>query len=361
MRRRRFFSESSALAGLALAARSAQLAGAQSAFPRLRLGQVGTAHAHAAGKLQSAKALTDLFEVVGVAEPDEAQWRTVSTQDAYSDVPQMSLERLLPQVDLVLVETDIDELLPMGLRCLQAGKHIHLDKPAGTSLPEFQELIELARTRGLQVQMGYMYRSNPAFQFLFQAAELGWLGEIFEVHAVMSKQVGVAERLKLARYRGGSMFELGCHLIDALVHLMGAPARVVPFNRQTYASSTNEFVGELYDNCLAVFEYPRATATIRSSLVEVDGGKRRQFVVCGTQGTVSIRPLEPAKLELTLDKPVAEFKRGTQSVVLPAMKGRYDEELRSLAAAIRGEKPLAQDYDHDLMVHRCVLQASGML
>ena len=40
---------------------------------------------------------------------------------------------------------------------------------------------------------------------------------VFEVHAVMSKVVGPDERTALAAYRGGIMFELGCHVIDLVV------------------------------------------------------------------------------------------------------------------------------------------------
>jgi predicted dehydrogenase len=84
------------------------------------------------------------------------------------------------------------------------------------------------------------------------------------------------------------MFNLGCHLIDVLVIVLGKPEKVTAYVRRTRPQQDN-----LADNQLAVFEYPKATATVRSSVMEVDGGKRRQFVVCGDKGTVDIKPLEP--------------------------------------------------------------------
>ena len=72
---------------------------------------------------------------------------------------------------------------------------------------------------------------------------------------------------------------------------------MVSFNRNTHPE-----LDQLNDNCLAVFQYPRATATVRSSLVEVDGNRRRQFVVCGTLGTIAIVPLEPPQLTLTMNR-----------------------------------------------------------
>ena len=42
------------------------------------------------------------------------------------------------------------------------------------------------------------------------------------------------------------------------------------------------------------------------------------------------------------------------------MTGRYDGDLLSLAAAIRGESNYAYSLEHDLVVQECVLQASEM-
>ena len=81
------------------------------------------------------------------------------------------------------------------------------------------------------------------------------------------------------------MFELGCHLIDSLTVFMGAPDKVAPYVRHTYPDRDN-----LADNIIGMFEYPRATATIRSSLMEVEGFRRRQMVAVGENGTITIRP-----------------------------------------------------------------------
>ena len=133
------------------------------------------------------------------------------------------------------------------------------------------------------------------------------------------------------------------------------PTHVAGFNRRTRPEQD-----DLVDNSLAVFEYEQATATIRSAMVEVDGFKRRQFVVCGDQGTVDIRPLEPPKLLLALDRRRGDHRRGSQEVALPAMPGRYDDQLADLAKIIRGEKRSDYPPQHDLAVHEAVLDASGV-
>lgn len=325
---------------------------------KIRVGQIGTKHAHAIGKLQTARKLSDYFEVVGVVETDAAQLEKVQYTEPFKGLTWMTTEELLKQSDLqmVLVETEIDQLLPTAEKCLAAGMHIHLDKPAGASLVDFTRVVELARAKKRMIQMGYMFRSNPALRFLFEAVKRGWLGDVFEVHGVISKQVAMSDRAELARYRGGSMFELGCHLIDAVVRLLGKPDRVIAVNRNSHPD-----IDQLNDNCLAVFQYPKASATIRSSVVEVDGGRRRQFTVCGTQGTIEIEPLEPPHLTVTLDRPQGKHRKGTQVIELPKMDGRYDGDLIDFAAAIRGESEYDYSLEHDLTVQACVLQASEMI
>lgn len=327
---------------------------------RIRVGQIGTKHGHASGKLATVQKYPNVFELVGVVENDREQQRRARNDKAYKDVAWMLQDDLLgdDKLDLVLIEGDIQELLPTAHAAIEAGKHIHLDKPAGVNYPRFVELLDLAANKKLQVQLGYMYRSNPAFQFLFQAVQENWLGEIFELHAVMSKKISDSARVPLARYRGGSMFELGCHLIDAAVIILGEPTRVTSINRSTRNDG-------LFDNCLAVLEYKKATATIRSALVEVDGFRRRQFVVCGTNGTIEIKPLDRPILTLTLEEPQVapdgqRFDSGTYDVPLAKSAGRYDGDLLALADAILGKQEYPYSYAHDALVQKCVLQASNM-
>lgn len=357
---RRSFLQASARTGLAVATASwlaPRTVRAARPDKRVKVGQIGVGHAHAGGKMSTLRKLSDEFEVVGVAEPSEAiraQWQD---HPVYRGVPWMTVEQLLEikGLEAVAVETEVGELLPTAARCIATGMHIHLDKPAGESLPQFRVVLDEATRRGLAVQMGYMYRNNPAFQFCFQAVRAGWLGRITEVHGVMSKMSRPEERKPMLPYVGGVMFELGCHLIDPLVNIMGRPDRIAPFARRSHPE-----LDALADTQLAVFEYPHAIATIRATVVEAEGGRRRQLVVAGDEGTVSILPLEPPRLTLALVAPRGEFGRGYHEVPLPPMPGRYDDQLRELASIVRGEMENPYPPEHDLAVQEAVLLASGL-
>ncbi len=185
---------------------------------KIKVGQIGTLHAHASGKMATLRKLKDVFEVVGIVETNPDQRRKMRDHSAYRGLNWLTEEQLLNTRGLqaVAVETSIPELVPTGLRCVSAGMHLHLDKPAGLSLAEFRALLNDATRRKLTVQMGYMFRANPAFKFCFQAVRNGWLGDVFEVDGVISKTIDARRRQELAMYTG-SMFELGCHLCLSLV------------------------------------------------------------------------------------------------------------------------------------------------
>jgi predicted dehydrogenase len=325
---------------------------------RIKIGQIGTGHEHASGKMATFRKLSDQYEVVGIAESHPELRKRHENHPAYRGLTWMTEEQLLGTKGLravaVEVDSDDDRLMDIAGRCIDAGMHIHLDKPGGESFSRFKKVLDEAGRRNLTVQLGYMYRNNPAVQFCRNAVQQGWLGQVFEVHCVMSKFSGVSYRKYLSQFRGGTMFIYACHLIDLVVGLLGKPDRIVPFARQTRSDA-----GQMCDNGLVVFEYPRTTATIRTASLEVEGFQRRQLVVCGDEGTIDIRPLEPPKMRMALAKPRDSFQRGYQDVALPTMPGRYDDQLIELAQIIRGERENPHPLEHELIVQQCLLTACG--
>ena len=324
---------------------------------KIKIGQIGTTHAHAADKMETFLKFPEHFEVVGLTETNDKIWESNKSKKVYSGLKRLTVDELLSIKDLnvVAIETDLPDLLPMAKKALLAGKHIHLDKPPGTSLQEFETIFNLAKFKKLVLQMGYMFRYNPAFLFMLDVVKKGWIGEIFEIDGVMSKVLNPASRKIEGPVHGGSMMLLGCHLVDMLIAVMGKPDRVTPYRRRTLSQ-----VDDVYDNELAVFEYPKATCTIRSALIEVQGWERRQFVVCGTKGTIEIKPLEDPILKLSLDGSREQFKKGSQFVDLTSNGDRYDEQLLDFAKMVRGEKKPDYSYEHDLMTQEAVLRASSL-
>jgi predicted dehydrogenase len=347
---RRTFHTTTLASGLAFAIN----APAQTAVsaPKIKIGQIGTKHAHAGGQFAALRNAAG-FEVVGIVEPDEAGRRHVEKEPDYAGATWLTEEQLLntPGLQAVAVETEVGDLLTTAEKVVNAGLHLHLDKPAGESLPHFKRVLDTAAAHKRLVKMGYMFRYNPAFQLMIRAVREGWLGEVFSVHAEMSKKLDDRSRQGLLRYPGGSMFELGCHIIDSVHRVLGKPKSVTPY--------LHKGKDGLADNMLAVLDYANATATVRSTIIEPDGGPRRQFIVCGTKGSCEIRPLEPPAMVMTLDAPHDKYRKGTQNVDFEKAP-RYAADWSDFAKAIRGETEWEFKPDHDLAVQETVLRASGL-
>lgn len=353
MLRRSFLGRMTAAAAAPLFSRRLQAADVP---PRIKFAQLGVGHAHAGGKFTAVRGLPETYELLGLADDDSAVRAKYEKSKTYASTPWFSETELLalPGLQVVAVEKQLADACAAAQRAIAAGKHIHLDKPGALGHDEFRTMRLDAERRGLTVQMGYMLRYNPAFTLLFQAVREGWLGDVLEVDAAMGKLGDQAKRDELATLPGGGMFELACHLIDATVTLLGKPERVDAFSTPTRTEP-----GQPQDNQLAVFTYPKATATLRCNHADPFGGPRRHFYVVGTRGSMDIQPLESGKFQLMLSEPHGNYKNGEQSVALELPADRYIEEFRDLACVVRGEKRFAWDAAHDVAVHETVLRASG--
>ena len=344
MKRRKFiFSTATVLTGASLHARARQ--------PRIRIGQIGLAHPHSLGKLNAIRSLSETYDPIGVVEP------SLSLRKRAKGVNFISLDQLMNTKDLdaVAIETRVKDLVSTALPVVEAGKHIHLDKPAGPTLAPFKKLLASAERQKLAVQMGYMLRYNPAFIVMFKAVREGWFGEIMEIDAMMGKKAGDGMRKELAEFRGGGFFELACHILDAAIYILGKPQEVHGINLRTREKAGDQFA----DNQLAILKFKKATACLRCNHNDPFGFPRRRFNIAGTRGGMEIQQLESGRFILNLDQARGEFKKGTQTVQLKGGRS-YTAEFTDLAKVIRGEKKLAWSYQHDLMVHETLLQICGM-
>lgn len=333
---------------------------------RIKIGQIGVCHEHAAAKMKTLRRMDDVFEIVGVVDDRASRAVRFAGTDlkAYEGLPWLTEAELfrVPGLQAVVIETANDDLVPAALRCLEQGLAMHMDKPGGYDLGLYDALLRGCATRGIPFQIGYMFRANPAFQFCLQAVRRRWLGDLFEVQAGMSHNYG-GDRYAdyIGRLPGGILFNLGCHLIDFIVALLGRPDGVTPFLKSTPGVPDGAL-----NNGLAILEYPRATATIRACSQEVDGLAHRRLKICGTKGTLELSPLErfdgePLRLRLTLSEGNATYAAGAHDVDTGIRLDRYRDQLLELAQMIAGERARAFDHRHELLVQEVLLAASGCL
>ena len=326
---------------------------------KIRLGHIGTAHDHSTGFMSCVRSMPDLFEVIGIAEPDPVQYELNKANPIYAGLDWLTEEELFARgVDAVLIETYELDLIKTALRWARRGVHLHIDKPAGPDLAEFADLLQVASEKNLIVQLGYMYRYNKAVLKCLELVRSGALGRIYQVDAIMNTRHSQDKRQWLGDLPGGNMFYLGCHMVDLVYLIQGKPRKVHALNRSTGFDQL-----DVLDHGLALFEYEHGISTVRANSTEINGYGRRQLVVCGEYGTVEIKPLEnPTEMTLALASETAgrEYSDCKKKIKLPDQGGRYDDMMRSFAAFIHGEKENPYDYKYEYEVHELVLAACGL-
>jgi len=325
---------------------------------KIKIGQIGIGHNHAEGKIMAIQKFPELFEVIGYAEENEEWIKNRGKFDCYKDLPRLTTEEIIEKSDAVLVECDVWNLTKVAKRCIDAGKHVHIDKPASGTLLEFEELLNCAKKQNLVVQMGYMYRYNYALNKCFEMINSGELGEIYQIDAEMSTYHSSEYRNWLKHFKGGSMYIFGCHLIDLVIQILGEPKNVHSFIKQTgYDGVYSD------DNCFAILEYDKAIAKITNLSVEVNGWGMRRFAVMGSKGTVEIKPIEN-NVEMTVSTidyakyPYEDMKKTVDVQDVP-QPSRYDDMIKDFYKSITGEIENPFSYEHEYMVQKTLCKIVG--
>ncbi|MFH1009949.1 MAG: Gfo/Idh/MocA family oxidoreductase [bacterium] len=127
-----------------------------------------------------------------------------------------SLGQLLDEVDGVIVASATSSHYEIAKAALKRGKHLFLEKPITSTVAEAEEIVALAKQKGLVLQVGHVERFNRAVRALGQKAPKP---QFIEVH-----------RLSQFRPRGTDVavvLDLMIHDLDLILTLCKEfPARV---------------------------------------------------------------------------------------------------------------------------------------
>jgi predicted dehydrogenase len=133
-------------------------------------------------------------------------------------------------VDAVIVSTLNSTLAPITRQAIAAGKHVLVEKPAGISVAEIDDLIALSDEKRVQVRVGYNHRFHPALLRARELVDAGALGPLMFLRG----RYGHGGRIGYDReWRadpklsgGGELIDQGVHLIDLAGWFLGPFTRV---------------------------------------------------------------------------------------------------------------------------------------
>lgn len=331
---------------------------------KIKVVQIGIGHDHGLLVFKSIMKQTDIFEVVGFAVPpvEEVPFadKIEEIKNNYN-VPYMSVEEALnvPGIVGAVIETEEVNLTKYAQMAADRGLHIHMDKPGGLDLAAYENLIQTVKDKNLAFSVGYMYRFNPKIKDAIAKVRRGELGEIYCVEAQMDCLHKPEKRQWLSTFPGGMMFFLGCHLVDLIYRIQGEPEEVIPYNMPTNCDDVTA-----KDFGMALFKYPNGISFAKSCANEFGGFMRRQLVICGSKGTIEIKPIEVVcgdEGQYTSYCEVYEDKLWDKgnSYEKTELFDRYDDMMKNYAQMANGEKENEYTYDYELNLYKLVLKACG--
>nr|WP_319397268.1 Gfo/Idh/MocA family oxidoreductase [uncultured Carboxylicivirga sp.] len=226
----------------------------------------------------SLKVLGEQFDVVGVFERTKKE----STQLFPQATIYRSFTELLanPAIELVIVNTPDHLHYSMTKEALLAGKHVVVEKPFTLSVEEADELIELAKKQNKVLSVYQNRRYDGNFKTVKKIIEQGLLGRLVELEIHYDryrKEIREGSWKEEGDDRVGVLFNLGAHLVDQVVQLVGMPEGVTAKLAKVRDNSVvNDYMNIRLD-------YPYLQVILRSSYLVRSPGP--MYALHGVEGS----------------------------------------------------------------------------
>jgi len=167
-----------------------------------------------------------LFEVLEVVACADLNPEAAKAKAAENGCVAQTVDELLanPDVDLVVNLTIPAVHAEVSLAALNAGKHVHCEKPLAVHLEDAKKVIDLAGEKGLLVGCAPDTFLGAGLQTARKMVDDGWIGKVFSGTAFMMSRGPESWHPNPAFFYevgGGPMFDMGPYYITALVHLLG--------------------------------------------------------------------------------------------------------------------------------------------
>jgi predicted dehydrogenase len=249
-------------------------------------------------------------------------------------------------LDAVVVATSHDWLSPIAVGCLEHGKHVLVEKPAGRILADVQAIADAARREGQIAKVGYNHRFHPAVQKARAIVDAGDLGPLMFIRG----RYGHGGRLGYEqewRFRpevsgGGELIDQGSHLIDLAQWFLGDIVEVKSMLRNYFWKATVE------DNCFLTLAFSGGqVAWLHATWTEWKNtfsfeiyGRDGKLEISGLGGSYGVETLSHYRMLPQMGPPE------TTRWEWPFPDNSWDKEVAEFVAAIaEGRRPVGDIED----------------
>jgi scyllo-inositol 2-dehydrogenase (NADP+) len=227
-----------------------------------------------------------------------------SAQEAYPNVKIVrDLEELLAidSISLVAIATPNQTHFPFAKRCLEAGRHVVVDKPFTNTLAEASELVDLARRHDRVLTVYQDRRFDGDFRTVRELLAKGSLGKIARFESAFDRcrpQIRTNSWKEKPAPGSGVFFDLAPHLVDQALQLFPPPESVL-------ADIRVEREGSLTDDAFDLTFYYKdgMRAVLEESMLAPD--PRPHYRIQGTRGVYVKHALDPQEALLRAGHPAS--------------------------------------------------------
>jgi|TARA_Y100000310_G_C20693879_1_gene824126 UDP-N-acetylglucosamine 3-dehydrogenase len=212
-------------------------------------------------------------ELAGIADINPATESLASEFNTkfYSDYKEM-----LGDVDAVSIVVPTDLHYEIVKECIEAGKHVLVEKPLTKTSERSAELRKLAEEKGVYLTVGYLFRFNAAVQELKKR-----LAEIGDIQYITARYM---HSNKPPRKDMGVVFNFGVHLIDMLSFVLEKEPQKLFCKSKRFLSQDRE------DAAIATLDYGNFMAELEMSWLHPL--KKRDLWVIGSKKKIYVDLLE---------------------------------------------------------------------
>lgn len=193
-------------------------------FAILALGGIANSMAEAVNQLEE-------IECYAVASRNYERAKTFADkwgfEKAYGSYEEMVHD---PLVELVYVASPHSHHYPYAKLCLEHGKHVLLEKAFTVNASQAEELITLARGKGLLLAEAFWPRYMPSRKMIDDLIAQGVIGEVYSVMADFGAPLTHVERLSNPELAGGALLDLGVYPINLALQIFKSPVKEIRSN-----------------------------------------------------------------------------------------------------------------------------------
>ena len=218
------------------------------------------------------------------------------------------------EVDIVCITTPNGLHREMALAAVEAGKHVHCEKPLALTFEDAQAMEVAARTAGVRTMVGYNYIHNPAVTHARKLISDGVIGRPVHFRGWVDEDYQADPdlpwtwRARRADAGLGALGDLGCHLVSMSHVLMGpiesliADTQIIHESRPL-AEVEGRAEVENDDTASAIVRYVSgAQGTLCTSRSAWGRKNKLDWEVHGTRGTITFSQERLNELQLYVDE-----------------------------------------------------------